>query len=69
MEYFVKKAIRNLLHANIDFRSRRLIAEFPVDGVKFISKLQSHFANMTFSEKVDMIDFSRKLHINEGSQK
>ena len=26
---YVKKAIRNLLHANIDVHSRRLIADFP----------------------------------------
>ena len=30
---YSKKAIRNLLHANIDVHSRRLIAEFPKDGV------------------------------------
>ena len=46
-----KKSIRNLLHANIDVHSRRLIDEFPGDGVKFISKLQSHFANMNFYDK------------------
>ena len=28
-----------------------MIAEFPGDGVKCISKLQSHCANMTFSDK------------------
>ena len=44
-------AIRNLLHANIDVHSRRLIAEFPKDGIKCIEKLQSHCANMTFSNK------------------
>ena len=33
IKYFVKKAIRNLLHANIDLHSRRLIAEFLVYGV------------------------------------
>ena len=32
------------------------------------SKIQSHCANMTFSEKVDMIGFSRKLEIKEGDQ-
>ena len=31
-----KKAIRNLLHANIDVHSRRLIAEFPKYGIKCI---------------------------------
>ena len=29
IKYYVKKAIRNLLHANFYFRSKRLIAEFP----------------------------------------
>ena len=48
---YTKKAIRNLLHANIDVHSRRLIAEFPTDGVKCIEKLQSHCANMTFADK------------------
>ena len=46
-----KQAIRNLLHANIDVHSRILISEFPKDGVKCIEKLQSHCANMTFSDK------------------
>ena len=46
-----KKAIRNLLHANIDVHSRRLIAEFPKYGIKSLEKLQSHCANMTFSDK------------------
>ena len=40
-----------LLHANSDVHSRRLIAEFPKDGIKCIKKLQSHCANMTFSDK------------------
>ena len=38
IEDFAKKAIRNLLHANIDVHSRRLIAEFPRDGIKCIEK-------------------------------
>ena len=29
IEDYAKKAIRNLLHANIDVNSRRLIAQFP----------------------------------------
>ena len=29
-----EKAIRNLLHANIDAHSRILISEFPKDGIK-----------------------------------
>ena len=44
-------AIRNLLHVNSDVYSRRLIAEFPKDGIKCLKKLQSHGANMTFSDK------------------
>ena len=48
---FVEKFIRNILHANIDVNSRRLIVEFPGYGAKRISKLQSHCFNMTFSDK------------------
>ena len=44
-------AIRNLLHANSCVHSRRLIAEFPEDGIKCMKRLQSHFANMTFADK------------------
>ena len=46
-----RKAIRNLLHANIDVHSKRLIAEFPKDGIKCIEELQSHCADMTFADK------------------
>ena len=48
---YTKKSIRNLLHANIDVHIRRLISEFPKDGVKCIEKLQSHCAKMTFADK------------------
>ena len=51
IEDYLKKEIRNLLHANIDVHSIILIAQFPMDEIKFIEKLQSHCANMTFSEK------------------
>ena len=61
IKYCVKKAIRNLLHANIDVHSRRLISEFPVDGVKCISKLRSHCANMTFSDKSIYDRFLQKI--------
>ena len=40
------------MHSNIDVHSRRLIAEFPVDGIKFIENLQSHCFNMTFYDKI-----------------
>ena len=48
---FIRKAIRNLLHANIDVHSKRLISEFPGDGIKCIDKLQPHCAKMTFAKK------------------
>ena len=51
IEDFSINAIRNILHANIYVHSRRLISESPVDGIKFIEKLQSHSAKMTFSDK------------------
>ena len=44
-------AIRKLLHANSCVHSRRLIAEFPEDGIKCMEKLPSHCANMTFVDK------------------
>ena len=39
------------MHANSDVHSRRLIAEFPKDGIKCIEILQPHCANMTFADK------------------
>ena len=69
IKYHVNKAIRNLLHENIDVYIRSLIYGFPVDGVKYLLKLHSNFANMTFAEKSDMIGVSKKSHIKEGFQK
>ena len=66
--YYFEKAIRNLLHTSIDVHSRSLISEFPGGGLKCISKLWSHCANMTFSEKVDMIGFYNKLQIKEENK-
>ena len=48
---FAKKDIRNILHANIDVHTRRLIAEFPGNGIKCIEKMQSHCANVDFPDK------------------
>ena len=48
---YEKQAIRNLFHANSCVHSRRLISEFPEDGIKCMEKLQSHCANMTFADK------------------
>ena len=65
----VRNDIRNILHANIDFRIKKLIARFTGDEVNCISKIQYHCANMILSEKIGMIDFYIKLRINEGGQK
>ena len=44
-------AMKNILHANIDVNSRRLIVEFPKDEIKCIEKFQSHCATMNFDDK------------------
>ena len=62
-----KEAIRNLLHAIIDVHIRRLIAEFPKDGIKYIETLKSSCTNMTFAEKVDMTESFNKSHVKEGN--
>ena len=64
-----KRLSEKLLHSNIDVHSRRLIADFPKDGIKCIERLQSHCANMTFADKVYMIELSNRLHIKEGKLK
>ena len=51
IKYHVKKTNINILHSNIDVHSRRLISEFPGDGVKCIPKLQYNCENMTFADK------------------
>ena len=51
IEDYIKKEIGNILHANIDDHSKGLINKFPGDGVKCMSKIQSHCSNMIFSEK------------------
>ena len=48
---YAKHAIINLSNDNSDLHSRRLIAEFPKDGIKYLEKFQSHYANMTFVDK------------------
>ena len=67
IEDYVKKSTRNPLHANIGVHSRRLIAEFPMDGIYCIENLQSHCANMTFADKVDMTRIFNKSHRKEGN--
>ena len=48
---FAHQASRKLLQSNSDVHSRRLISDFPKDGIKCLEKLQSHCANMTFADK------------------
>ena len=52
IDYYAKKDIKNLLRANIDVHSRRLMAEFPKYGVKCFEIFQSHCTNMTFPDKM-----------------
>ena len=66
-KYFVKKAIRNLLHDNIDVHIIRLIAGFSGDGIKCVAKLQSHCANITFAGKSRYERIFNKSHIKEGN--
>ena len=48
---YATQTIGNILHANSCVHSRRIIAEFPEDGIICMEKLQSHCANMTFAGK------------------
>ena len=59
------KKSRNILHENIDVHRRRLIDEFPIDGIK-CKKMQSPCAIMNFAEKVDMTGLFNRSHIKEG---
>ena len=52
LKEFVKKAIGDILHSNIDVCIRRFIAKFPGYLVKCISNIQSHCANITFAGKI-----------------
>ena len=63
IKFYAKMAIRNLLHANSCVHIRRLISEFPEDGIRCIQKLQSHCANMTFADKSRYDRISNRLHI------
>ena len=67
IEYYEKTSIMNILHANIDVHSIILIAESPKDRIKCIEKLQSHCANMTFSEK-SRYDRTFQQVINRGRE-
>ena len=61
INFFSKKSIRNIFHANIDVHSRRLIAEFPADGIKCIVQ------TWPFLTKADMTGFFSNSHIKDGN--
>ena len=67
IEDFAKNSIRNILHSNIDVHIRRLIAELPMDVIKCIEKLQSHFANMAFADKSRHNKKFNRSRIKEGN--
>ena len=56
------------MHANIDVHIKRLIAEFPGYGMKFIEKFIHIVPTLLLLTKVGMIEFSSKSHIKEGGQ-
>ena len=51
IEDYEKNTIGTIFHANTDVHRKSSIAEFPMDGIKYIEKFQSHCSNMTFSYK------------------
>ena len=69
IKYYVKKAVTNILHANIDVHSRRLISKLPGNGVNLFQNFSHIVQTWILSTKVDTIGFFSKLHINEGIKK
>ena len=67
IEGYAKKAIRKLLHANIDVHSRIFITEFPKDGIKRIENYNHIVQTWPLLIKVDMVVLSNRLHIKEGN--
>ena len=55
------------MHANSYVHIRRLIAEFPEDGIKCMEKLQSHCANMIFADK-SRYDITFQQVTHEGGE-
>ena len=66
IEYYEKKAIRNISHAKNWCTHHKIDCWVPNDWNKVHQKLQSHCANMTFSEKVDMTGIFNSSHIKGG---
>ena len=55
------------MYPNIDVHIRRLIADFSIDGEKCIAELQSHFSNITFTEKSRYGRIFQQAYIKEGN--
>ena len=49
---YSKTSAWNILHAYIDAHIQRLIYECPGDGIQYISRFKSQFANMTFTDQI-----------------
>ena len=62
IEDYAKKAIRNLLRENVDVHRKRLIAEFPIYGIKCIKNC-NHIVQIW----ILMIVLFNRSHINEGN--
>ena len=65
IEDYANNSVTNILPANSDIHRRRLIYEFPMDGIKCIKKLASNDANMNFLTKVDMTGLFNRSHKKE----
>ena len=64
---YAKKSIRNLLHANIDVHSIRLIDEFPKDGINVLKNYNHIVQKWLLLIEVDMTGPFNKSHIKEGN--
>ena len=64
-----KQVIWNLLHAYIYAHRQMLIDEYPGGGVEAITNLKYQCSNMTFPEKLYIIDSFKKWFTKKGSHK
>ena len=67
IEDFAKKAMGNILHANIDVHSRRLIAEFPRDGINSLRNCNHIVQTLLLLIKLDMTGPFNKSYRKEGN--
>ena len=67
IEDYAKNSIRNLLHANIDAHSRRLIAELPMERKNALKNCNHIVQTRLFLTKVDMTGLFKRSHMKEGN--